>query len=79
MSQEKKGYEMKDGDISVFVNDKKGVETRPDYSGKVRIGGVEYRVSLWKTTSASGMKFLSGKAQAPQGEEAAKANDDFEL
>ncbi|NDB65856.1 MAG: hypothetical protein EB168_09340, partial [Euryarchaeota archaeon] len=37
-------YEPKDGDMSVFPNDKGDNPARPDYTGKVLIEGKEYLV-----------------------------------
>lgn len=73
MSQEKKGYEMKEGQVSVFINDKEGNEKRPDYTGKALLNGKEYRVSFWKENSASGMTYLSGTIQPPRNSEQDKA------
>ena len=56
-------YEMKEGDISIFVNDKEGNDARPDYTGKALIDGTEMRVAMWKTQSAGGNTFLSGKVE----------------
>ena len=57
-------YEMREGDISVFPNDKEGNENRPDLTGKVLLNGQEMRVALWeKESSTTGNKFLSGKIE----------------
>ncbi len=57
-------YEKKDGDISIFKNDKGENDKRPDMRGTALIGGVEYRVSLWtRTSQKDGSKFLSGKIE----------------
>ena len=54
-------YEPKDGDISIFKNDKKGNERRPDYRGDALICGVKYTISLWvRTSKKSGRQFMSG-------------------
>lgn len=76
MSQEKKGYEMKEGQVSVFINDKQGNEKRPDYTGKALLNGKEYRVSFWKEKSASGMTYLSGTIQLPKGSAASSEQED---
>ena len=60
-------YEKKDGDISIFKNDKGENDKRPDMRGTALIGGVEYRVSLWtRTSQKDGSKFLSGKIETAQ-------------
>ena len=57
-------YETKDGDISVFKNDKQGNDKRPDYRGTAQLGGVEHSVSLWvRTSKTTGGKFFSGKIE----------------
>ena len=59
---------------ALFKNDKEGNEKRPDYKGKLNVDGVEYRISSWLKTSASGMKFMSLSVEPMQdGPPAAKA------
>lgn len=53
-------YEKKDGDVSLFANDKSGNDKRPDYKGTALIGGVEFEVALWNRVSQKGTAFLSG-------------------
>ena len=53
-------YERKDGDITLFANDKGGNEKRPDYKGTALIGGAEFEVALWNRVSQKGTSFLSG-------------------
>jgi hypothetical protein len=43
---------------ALFKNDKKGVENRPDYTGKLDVEGTEYWVSAWVKDGKSG-KFMS--------------------
>jgi uncharacterized protein (DUF736 family) len=71
-------YEKKNGDISLFKNDKGDNEKRPDMRGEALIDGRTYRVSLWtKTSQKDGKKFLSGKIEAEQPvAQAAVAADD---
>ena len=52
-----KQYQMKDGDISVFPNDKGDNPRRPDYTGKALISGKEFSVALWAKDGGR----LSGK------------------
>ena len=58
-------YVPKDGDMSVFPNDKEGNEARPDFTGKVLIEGKEYRVALWNQVSQGGKEYMRGKASLP--------------
>lgn len=46
----------------LFKNDKEGNEARPDYKGKIQIGGVEYWLSAWIKEGQKG-KFMSLKAE----------------
>lgn len=55
-------YEQKEGTGSLFKNDKDGVETRPDYTGKLMVGGTVYKLSSWINDSPKG-KYMSIKAQ----------------
>ena len=43
----------------LFKNDKGDNPTRPDYTGKINVGGTEYRLSAWLKDSQSGKKFMS--------------------
>jgi len=57
-------YEKKNGDISLFKNDKGGNDKRPDMRGEALIDGQAFKVSLWTRTSGKdGSKFLSGKIE----------------
>lgn len=40
-------YEMKEGQGSLFVNDRKNQENHPDYKGQVKINGQEFWISAW--------------------------------
>jgi hypothetical protein len=54
-------YEMKDGDISLYENDKQGNEKRPDLTGKLKINGIMYKISVWER-NAGKLKF-SGQVE----------------
>lgn len=43
----------------LFKNDKGDNPKRPDYTGKINVGGKEYRLSAWLKDSQSGKKFMS--------------------
>lgn len=51
-------YELKDGQGSLFKNDKREKDTHPHATGTAMIGGVEYWVSAWTKEGAKG-KFQS--------------------
>lgn len=79
-------YEQREGSGTLFVNDKKGNEKAPDYSGTVLINGKEMRIAGWKKQAKSGSTFLSiqvseqmtpsGKT-APTSKSAAPVSDDL--
>lgn len=69
-------FELKEGQGSLFKNDKKGNEKAPDYTGNVLVGGEKKRLAAWVKEGKSG-KFLSVqmsefKQQRQPGEEAAE-------
>ncbi len=68
-------YEYKEGQGSLFVNNKDGVESRPDRTGRMMLGGKMYRISGWIKESTNGGKpwlSLSIQEEKPK-EEAAPA------
>jgi hypothetical protein len=51
----------------LFRNDKQGNDKRPDYKGKLNVGGVNCRISGWIETSKDGQtKFMSLRAELPE-------------
>ncbi len=44
----------------LFKNDKHGIEKAPDYTVKLNVGGVDYRLAAWVKEGARG-KFMSLK------------------
>jgi hypothetical protein len=47
-------FELKDGQGTLFVNDKQGNEKRPDRRGEVNIGGTIYKLSGWLKEGKNG-------------------------
>jgi hypothetical protein len=47
---------------ALFRNDKGDNAKRPDYTGKLNVGGVDYKLSAWLREGAKG-KFLSLSVQ----------------
>jgi hypothetical protein len=47
-------YELKDGQGSLFKNDRKEKDNHPGMTGSAMIGGVEYWVSSWKKDGSKG-------------------------
>lgn len=58
------GYEMKEGQGSLFRNAKEGNEKRPDYRGQIKLNGTFYDVSGWIKDGAKG-KWMSLSVQLP--------------
>ena len=56
-------YVPKDGDLSLFENDKEGNENRPDLTGYAWIDGEKTRVSGWEKNS--GKLRYSGRIEEP--------------
>ena len=59
----------------LFPNDKKGNEKRPDFTGDLNVGGVEYRLSAWKKASKRGNNFLSISVQLKEGQKIPAKNE----
>ena len=51
-------YELKDGQGSLFKNDRKESERHPDYKGEINVDGELYWLSAWVKDGKKG-KFLS--------------------
>lgn len=70
--------------IALFVNDKQGNEKRPDYTGKITLDGVDYKISMWKR-SKDNKTYLSGVVEENKKEEVdlfkefAEENEELEL
>ena len=56
-------YEVRDGDVSMFENDKEGNDKRPDFTGYAIVDGTKMNVSLW--TKNSGRLRFSGRIEEP--------------
>lgn len=55
-------YELKDGQGSLFKNDRKERENHPDYTGTIKINGQEFYLSAWLKDGSKG-KFFSMSAK----------------
>lgn len=51
---------------ALFKNDKGDNPKRPDYRGKLDVGGVEYLISGWIMESKKGEKFMSLKVEVKE-------------
>lgn len=47
-------YEQKDNSGALFINERKDKESHPDYSGTIRVNGVDYWISAWTKSGRSG-------------------------
>tara|TARA_Y100000401_G_C8205349_1_gene165691 strand:- start:208 stop:528 length:321 start_codon:yes stop_codon:yes gene_type:complete len=61
----KMAYEIEEGQVSVFANDKGDNPKRPDFTGKGLFDGKEFQISLWKSTSKNGLEYWSGRISEP--------------
>lgn len=61
--------------FTLFLNDKGDNPKRPDRSGNLNVGGVEYRMSGWIRQSAKG-EFLSGTVQLKESTKSEENNED---
>lgn len=66
-------YELRDGNGSLFKNDKGDNENRPDYRGDLKIDGTVYELSAWIKQGKNG-KFMSLSVKPKQARAQA---DDF--
>lgn len=65
-------FELRDGQGTLFKNDKKGNEKAPDYRGEAKIAGAAWKVSGWIRKSAkSGNAWMSLQLE-PQSDEQRK-------
>lgn len=57
-------YEQKEGQGSLFKNDKKTNDKQPDYSGSIMVDGKAHKLAGWVRESKNGLKFLSLKVES---------------
>lgn len=63
-------YEIKENSGSLFKNDRKEKEGRPDYKGSANIAGLEYWVSAWINKTKEGKSYMAFKYQLKDGQQA---------
>jgi len=56
-------YELKELQGSLFKNSKKTTEQHPDYTGKLKVNGVELMLSAWVAKTKDGSSYLNIKAK----------------
>ena len=52
-------YTKKEGQGTLFKNDKKTSPNQPDFTGSIMVGGVEKRIAAWTKTARNGGSYLS--------------------
>jgi len=52
-------YEMKDGSGSMFLETEKKSDKGPDFAGKFKMSGTEFRIVGWKRQSKTGKDYIS--------------------
>lgn len=70
-------YELKEMQGSLFKNSKKTTELQPDYTGKIKINGVELQLSAWVAKSKSGETYLNIKAREAMPSGNTSSQDNF--
>jgi uncharacterized protein (DUF736 family) len=59
-------YELKDGQGSLFKNERKTNDRQPNYTGSAKWKGETIRISLWKKQSSNGNTYLSLALEEPR-------------
>jgi uncharacterized protein (DUF736 family) len=75
-----KQYEQKDGTGALFKNEGKSKPEHPDYTGNLKVEGIEFRLSAWVKTASSGRKYMSISAmpkESPGRPVSNKSGNDF--
>jgi hypothetical protein len=52
-------FELKDGQGSLFRNNRKEQESHPDHTGTIKVAGVEYWLNGWVRETKNGQKYFS--------------------
>ena len=73
-------YEVKEGNGTLFPNDKQGNQSSPDYTGNFKIGGKMWNIAGWVGKTKSGQSKMGLKISEPQAKGQSnnqQANDDL--
>jgi len=70
-------YELKELQGSLFKNSKKTTELHPDYTGKLKVNGVELMLSAWVAKTKAGETYLNIKAKEAMPIGNTNATNDF--
>jgi hypothetical protein len=52
-------YEQKDGTGALFKNEKKSKPEHADYTGNIKVEGIDFWLNAWIKTASSGRKYMS--------------------
>ena len=72
-------YEQKANARSLFKVDEKESDRHPDYTGKVMVGGTEYRLAGWMRESKNGKRYLSLSFSVPEASRVSKERVSHEV
>lgn len=56
-------YQQKEGQGSLFINEKTSNNNQPDYKGSILIDGKLYDLAAWHTVAKTGREYISLKAE----------------
>ena len=70
-------YELKEMQGSLFKNNKKTTELQPDYTGKIKVNGVELQLSAWVAKTKAGETYLNIKAKEAMPNSNTGSQDNF--
>jgi hypothetical protein len=62
----KQQFEQKDGSGALFKNDRKEQTQHPDYTGNIKVEGVEFQLSAWLKKTKAGRTYMSLSAMPKQ-------------
>lgn len=63
-NNESNSFELKEGKINIHKSSSANDENKqPQYFGSCKVKGVEYKISLWVSTSNAGNKYFAGNIQ----------------
>jgi hypothetical protein len=65
-------YEQKDNSGSLFRNERKTTQNHPDFTGSVKVGGVDYWLSAWTKPGKDGKKGFFSLAFTPKDDQQQK-------
>jgi uncharacterized protein (DUF736 family) len=68
--------ELKDGQGSLFRNDRKQSTNHPDYRGDLKVEGIEFKLAGWVKETRDGRKFLSLSAMPKEQRRPTRERDD---